>query len=86
MKRLPDWTKKEFEILMENSSLSVESFSAQLPHRTPDAIQIVRNGIHEFHQKGDSSLLSKMMKDIIAKPEIDLVCPICGEKIDAEKR
>ena len=86
MKQAPEWTKEEFEILVKNNSLSTESISAQLPHRTSDAIQIVRNGIHEFHQKGESSFLSKMMKDTIAKPEIDLVCPICGEKIDAENR
>lgn len=84
MKRLPDWTKEEIEILVRNNSLSVESISARLPLRTPAAIQVIRNGIYEFHQKGDLSLLSKMMKDRIAKPEIDLVCPICGENIDAE--
>lgn len=76
MKREADWTKEEFEILLQNNSLPVESLSAQLPSRTIDAIKIVRNGIHEFHLKGDSSLLSKMMKE-----RLTLICPVCGERI-----
>lgn len=80
MKRSPDWTKEEFEILLKNNSLSAESLSAQLPLRTLDAIQIVRNGIHEFHQKGGSTLLSKMMKEYLSILGVVLACPICGEK------
>lgn len=81
MKRLPDWTKEEFDILILNSSLSKENLSLLIPRRTTDAITVVRNGIHEFHQKGESSLLSRMMKDYIVKLENGLSCPICGMKI-----
>ena len=82
MKRLPEWTKEEFDILVKNNSLSDESLSTRLPHRTLDAMQIVRSGIHEFHQKGDSTLLSKMMKAHLTKLGSFFECPICGERID----
>lgn len=83
MKRLPDWTTEEFDVLIKNNSLSAESLSPRLPRRTPDAIMVVRNGIHEFHQKGFSTLLSKMMKDRITTLGIDLTCPICGKNINS---
>jgi hypothetical protein len=81
MKRLPDWTKEEFGILLQNNSLLNEGFTTLLPSRTIDAIQIVRSGIHEFHKKGDSTLLSRMMKESLTKSGIVLSCPICGERI-----
>ncbi len=81
MKQASEWTKEEFEILVRNISLSDEKLANQLPRRTLDAIQIVRNGIHEYHKKGDSTLLSKMMKDRITKSGKFLSCPICGERI-----
>jgi hypothetical protein len=81
MKRTTDWTKEEFDILIQNNSLSGESLSTRLPRRTLDAIQIVRSGIHEFHQKGDSTFLSKMMKEHLTKSGIALACPICSERI-----
>ena len=81
MKRSPDWTTEEFEILVQNNSLSAESLSVRIPRRTLDAIQIVRNGIHEFHQKGDSTLLSNMMKEYLTVSGKVLVCSICSEKI-----
>ena len=81
MKRLPDWTEEEFDILIQNNSLSAESLSTRLPRRTIDAIQIVRNGVHEFHQKDDSYLLSEIMKEYLGGSEEVLSCPICGERI-----
>jgi hypothetical protein len=81
MKRLPDWTHEEFEILLQHNSLSAEDLSIQLPRRSSDAVQIVRNGIHEFHQNGESTLLSKMMKERLTKSGMILSCPICGERI-----
>lgn len=82
MNRLLDWTKEEFDILVQNNALSDESLSNRLPRRTPDAIQVVRNGIHEFHLKGESSLLSKMMKERLTVLRPISICPICGERID----
>jgi hypothetical protein len=81
MNRAPDWTKEEFELLLQNSALSDESLTARLPRRTVGAIQAVRSGIHEFHQKGETSLLSKMMKKYLRTSGMVLACPICGEKI-----
>ena len=82
MKQAPDWTKEEFELLIQNSTLSDESLLVRLPRRTLGVIQAVRNEIHEFHQKGESTLLSKMMKDHLTKSEAAFVCPICGESIN----
>ncbi len=81
MKKAPDWTNAEFDVLLQNSTLSDEALSTRLPRRTLDAIQVVRSGIHEFHQKGESALLSKMMKERLAMRGENLVCSICGEEI-----
>ncbi len=83
MKRLPDWTKEEIGVLLQNNSLSSEGFATLLPRRTADAITVVRNGIHEFHKKGETTLLSEMMKETLTKSVIILTCPICGERIAA---
>ncbi len=82
MKQAPDWAQEEFELLIQNSTLSDENLLVRLPRRTLGAIQAVRSGIHEFHQKGESTLLSKVMKDHLTKSEAVFVCPICGERIN----
>ncbi len=81
MNREPDWTKEEFDLLLRNDALSDEEFSSRLPNRTLDAINVVRNGIHEFHSKGETTLLSKMMKKELENSGIILACPICGKSI-----
>jgi hypothetical protein len=81
MNRLPDWTPEEFEILLQHNSVPAEDLSIQLVRRSADAVQIVRNGIHEFHKKGESSLLSIMMKERLSKSGMGLACPLCGERI-----
>ncbi len=81
MKRAPEWTVEEFDILLRNISLDAETLSSRYLQRTASAIEIVRSGIHTFHQKGDSSLLSKMMKKRLTKSGTTLVCPICGERL-----
>jgi len=78
MKRAPDWSKEEFETLIKHWNLSDADLSVLIPTRTTDAIKVVRSGIHEFHQKGTSSLLSKMMKTYIEQSH-GLKCPLCGE-------
>jgi len=45
MKQAPDWTKEEFELLIQNSTLSDESLAVRLPRRTLGAIQAVRSGV-----------------------------------------
>jgi len=81
MKQAPEWTPSEFDLLLQNSSLSDNALTKLLPKRSESAIQIVRSGIHEFHSKGDSTLLSKMMKTRLARGGMNLICSICGEKI-----
>ncbi len=79
MNRAPEWTEEEFDFLLHSNTLSSELVCAHLQERTSNAVQIVRNGIHEFHTKGDSSLLSKMMKERLAISVAELACPICGQ-------
>jgi hypothetical protein len=81
MKRAPFWTKEEFVLLVKSYSMSDEDLSKRLPNRTINAIGFVRSGIHQYHTKGKTTLLSKMMKDYLDKQEITLTCSICGEDI-----
>jgi len=81
MKRAPEWTPAEFDLLLQNPSLSDSALTKLLPKRSESAIQVVRSGVHEFHIKEDSTLLSKMMKTRLAREGMNLLCPICGEKI-----
>jgi hypothetical protein len=59
--RAPEWTTDEFEILLRSPALPVDDLHLRLPKRTPDAIQVVRSGIHAFHLGKNPSILSKMM-------------------------
>lgn len=80
MKRAPDWIKEEFETLITHWHLSDADLSVLIPTRTVGAIQAVRSGIHEFHLKGASSLLSKMMQSYIEQSQ-GLKCPLCGASL-----
>jgi hypothetical protein len=77
MKRAPEWTNDEFEILLQSPTLPADELHVRLPKRTPDAIQIVRSGIHAFHTGKDRSILSKMMVRRLEGDTGGLVCPIC---------
>lgn len=83
MKPAPRWTKEEFETLITHWHLSDADLSVLIPTRTVGAIQAVRSGIHEFHLKGASTLLSKMMKSYIKRSQA-LKCPICGETLASQ--
>jgi hypothetical protein len=76
-----EWTVKEFDILLQNPTLSDFELGRLLSGRSKDAIQIVRSGIHEYHKKGDSTLLSIMMKDRLAQVGANRMCPICKEPV-----
>jgi hypothetical protein len=81
MKRKPDWTKEEFEILLANMDLPDDRLASKLPGRSVQAIRIVRNGLHSYHMEKDISMLSQMMVDRL-KNGVKLVrCPRCGEDI-----
>ena len=77
MKRAPEWTPEEFEILLQSPTLPVENLKLKLPRRTTSAIQIVRNGIHAYHTGMDTSMLSFMMVNRLKLNTIGLICSVC---------
>lgn len=81
LKRAPEWTSEEFEILLQSPALPADKLRLRLPNRTPDAIQIVRRGIHAFHTGKNASMLSKMMIHRLEGDTTNLVCPICEEPL-----
>jgi hypothetical protein len=80
-KRAPIWTTNEFDLLLQNSSLSDSDLVEIIPSRSEGALQIVRSGIHEFHKKGDSPVLSNMMKKRLKQVGSTRICPVCKEPI-----
>jgi len=81
MKRAPDWTVEEFEILLLSPTMSDDYLCVKLPRRTISAIQIVRFGIHAYHTGKNYSMLSKMMVRRLEKNPTELVCPICKRRL-----
>jgi hypothetical protein len=82
MKRAPNWTQDEFEILLIPSSLSDENLCLKLPKRTIGAIKIVRYGIHAYHTGKNYSMLSKMMVGRPEKNPSEIFCPICDKPLE----
>ena len=82
MKRAPNWTSDEFEILLKSSSLSDNNLQLKLPKRTIGAIQIVRYGIHAYHTSKNYSMLSKIMVSRLEKNPSELTCPICDKPLE----
>ena len=80
MVRAPDWSKSEFEILLNSYGLSPEELARKLPGRSPGAIGWVRGGIHSFHRGGNVSMLSQMMLRRLEEGRGSLTCPKCGMK------
>jgi hypothetical protein len=76
MKRAPDWTLDEFEILLNSPTLPDENLDLKLPKRIIGAIQNVRNGIHAYHTGNNYSMLSKMLVSRLEKSPSELICPI----------
>lgn len=54
------------------------ALSAELHGRSVDAIKVVRQGLHEFHQEGDSSMLSKLMVQVLTEPGFRWRGPCCS--------
>ena len=77
MKRAPDWTPDEFEVLLHSPTLTDDDLRLKLPNRTLSAIQIVRRGIHAFHTEKNISMLSKMMIQRLEEQPTGVICPIC---------
>ncbi len=50
MARKPAWSLDEFEVVLSDGDLPIDELQRRLPLRSRDAIQIVRQGIHRYHQ------------------------------------
>lgn len=82
MVRAPDWSEREFEILLNSYRLSDEDIDYKLPGRSRDAIEVVREGIHSFHSGTAfaKTALSQMMLRRLEEGRGSLICPKCGTK------
>lgn len=78
MTRAPDWSKEEFEMLINNPGLLDKELASKLPDRTVGAIEVVRNGLHSYHKRGNVSMLSQMMLRCLEKKQGTLTCPRCS--------
>jgi hypothetical protein len=76
MARAPNWSQKEFEILLQNPRLNDEELSDQLPRRTAEAIATVRAFIHNYHKDGNVSGLSKLMIRRLEQGSWTCPCPM----------
>ena len=75
--RAPDWTIEEFDTLVNASGWTTAELASRLPGRTVGGIEIVRAGVHQYHQAGVSPLLSRMMKDYLGARPGTLTCAVC---------
>jgi hypothetical protein len=78
MTRAPDWTEAEFEQLLAQPQASAEDMHQALPQRSEGAIKTVRSGIHEFHTRGTTTLLSQLLIGKLEDPSTTWTCPVCG--------
>jgi hypothetical protein len=72
------WSIEEFEILLDNPHLTNEELSIQLPRRSAGAINAVRSFIHSFHEGGNDSGLSEMMRGRLEERQGTITCPKCN--------
>ena len=79
MARKPDWTRKEFEAVLKNPTLSSEALALQLPGRSVDSILLIRRGVHAFHTGRNTPMLSKLMLRQLQYKGNQIKCPVCGE-------
>jgi hypothetical protein len=79
MPRAPEWTSEEFDILLQNNNLEPSGFREILPQRGADAIEILRNGIHAYHEGMIDSMLSIMMRERLSNGGFQ--CPKCEQEI-----
>ena len=77
--RAPAWSQEEFEVLLRNNNLPKTGFAELLPQRSPDAIEVVRQGIHSYHRGMNISMLSRMMLRTLDERDEQVECPVCKE-------
>lgn len=79
MTREPDWTKEEFEILLQHPELSNEELHTLISRRSPGAIAAVRGFVCAYHTPGKAVDLSHMMITRLMKG--GYACRRCGTSI-----
>ena len=66
MTRAPDWSEEEFRLLLSQPETPAEDLQQELPQRSIEAIELVRNAVADFRRRGESPLLSQMMVRVLA--------------------
>ena len=78
MAREPAWTTDEFAELMHAPHLAEIEATHLLRGRSADAIAVVRQGVHSWHQgRHETTLLSACMKQWLEQHTGLVECPIC---------
>ena len=84
MARAPAWTTDEFAALMHAPHLT-EVDATHLPAlrgRSADAIAVVRQGVHSWHQgRRDTTLLSARMKGWLEQHTGLIACAVCNVRL-----
>ena len=78
MTKKPDWKREEFEMVVNNPAMSSEALAEQLPGRSTESVQLIREGLHAFHAGKNTSMLSEMMLARLEDSANEVTCPICG--------
>jgi hypothetical protein len=84
MHRAQAWSLAEFEIVLQNATLSSQKLEQLLSElngdsrRSYEAIEVVRQGIHSYHRSGNISMLSKLMVQRLEETDRQPVtCAVC---------
>ena len=80
--RAPDRTLDEFHTLLAHPHLQREEFVSLLPGRTEGAIDVVREGICDFHERRPNALLSQLMVDALSQIHGHRTCAVCRKAFD----
>jgi hypothetical protein len=93
MTRAPEWSEEEFRLLLSQLATPAEELQQELPQRSVEAIELVRNAVADYRRRGESPLLSQMMRRIVDEHARECVCcqhgtptagprvcPLCGHQ------
>jgi hypothetical protein len=76
--REPKWTAQEFETLLQGGHRAVEELAMDLSGRTVEAIDLLQQGIHNYHVGRGTAILSEMMLRRLGDRSRPVICPVCG--------
>ena len=76
--REPNWTAQEFETLLHGGHRAVEELAKDLRGRTVGAIEVVQQGIHNYHVGRGTAILTEMMLRRLGDRSRPVICPVCG--------